>query len=126
MTLYLKNKKISDNKYTKHKSHEKNDESLKCQNVKIKSNNKDTDKSEKINSNNDDIIKSNKIPSNRCNYVQCNKKLRISDMKCKCEFTFCSLHRLPESHECIFDYKSKDSDKIIENMKCVSSKIDKI
>ena len=126
MTLNVENKKISDNKFTKEKSDFKNDKSLKYQNINIESNMTNIEKSENINNNNDDIIKSNKNSSNRCNYVQCNKKLRISDMKCKCEFTFCSLHRLPESHECIFDYKSKEFDKIIENMKCISSKIDKI
>ena len=127
MTIDLENKKISDNKFTKHKTDIKNDESLNCQDIKIDINTENLKKSENTNHNNDDdIIKSNKNPSNRCNYVKCNKKLRISDMKCKCDFTFCSFHRLPESHECIFDYKSRDSDKIIEKMKCISSKIDKI
>lgn len=125
MTLNVENKKISDNKFTKYKTNINKDQDLKYQDIKIdinienyKTNNKTID-----NSNNNICEKKN---YNRCNYINCNKKIRISDIKCKCEFIFCSLHRLPETHECIFNYKLKDSGKIIENMKCISSKIEKI
>lgn len=45
------------------------------------------------------------LPStDRC--AQCQKKLGLSNFKCKCEFVFCSKHRLPEEHNCTFDHKA--------------------
>lgn len=64
--------------------------------------------------------------SNRCNYPECSKKLRITDLKCKCNYIYCSLHRLPEQHDCNFNYKLNDQKKIISDMKCESIKIVKI
>ena len=34
----------------------------------------------------------------------CNKKAGMMAYKCKCEYSFCKKHRLPESHNCEFDY----------------------
>jgi hypothetical protein len=42
----------------------------------------------------------------RCSHVDCNKKLKLTDMSCRCEKTFCGLHRHAETHNCTFDYKS--------------------
>ena len=62
-----------------------------------------------------------------CEYEGCNKRLKISDFPCKCEKIFCKMHRLPEQHLCQYDYKENDTkNKKIENMKCVSNKIQKI
>ncbi len=37
---------------------------------------------------------------------------------CKCGYTFCNKHRLPEDHECTYDHKGqaklKDKEKIAE------------
>jgi hypothetical protein len=44
--------------------------------------------------------------SERCSHVDCNKKLKLTDMSCRCEKTFCGLHRHAETHNCTFDYKS--------------------
>jgi hypothetical protein len=44
--------------------------------------------------------------NNRCSHNQCNKKLLLSDLSCRCELRFCSLHRQPELHQCSFNYKS--------------------
>ena len=63
---------------------------------------------------------------NRCFY--CNKKVPLSlqCMNCQCGEIFCSLHRLPETHNCSFDHKncnkSKQQDKI-DAMKCIAPKI---
>jgi hypothetical protein len=47
-------------------------------------------------------------------------------MNCQCGEIFCSLHRLPETHNCSFDHKncnkSKQQDKI-DAMKCIAPKI---
>ena len=35
---------------------------------------------------------------------ECKKKTGMSGYTCKCGFTYCKKHRLPESHSCEFDY----------------------
>jgi predicted nucleic acid binding AN1-type Zn finger protein len=44
----------------------------------------------------------NKIP--KCNYTGCKKKLKLSDMPCKCTKIFCRTHRLPSNHLCEINY----------------------
>lgn len=64
---------------------------------------------------------------NICSYNKCRKKLKLTSIICKCKLQFCDIHRLPESHCCLYDYKNdSNKNKIIENMKCISKKIDKI
>lgn len=42
----------------------------------------------------------------RCFLCNCRMDLAIREIgKCKCDYIFCSLHRLPEQHECTFDHK---------------------
>ena len=48
----------------------------------------------------------------RCAFDGCKKRIRITDVKCRCENIYCKKHRLPENHECSFDYKDYWSDKI--------------
>lgn len=60
---------------------------------------------------------------------ECNKKLlcSINDFKCKCNHYFCSKHRYPEDHGCIFDYKKEAKDILGEKLiKTVKRKIDHI
>jgi hypothetical protein len=52
-----------------------------------------------------EINKSSK-PSNRCCFSECKKKLLLSDTQCKCNERFCMTHRMPETHNCSFDYKA--------------------
>jgi hypothetical protein len=57
----------------------------------------------------------------------CNKKLKIINFKCKCNKTFCALHRMPEQHNCLYDYKTPGRRKIREeNPRVVAEKIRKI
>lgn len=54
----------------------------------------------------------------RCNI--CKKKISIIEeimAKCKCNNNYCTLHRLPEYHNCDFDYISEN--KIILEKKLV-------
>ncbi|KAA0042836.1 hypothetical protein IC582_022282 [Cucumis melo] len=57
---------------------------------------------------------SNKSPSpdvpNRCR--TCNKKVGLMGFKCKCELTFCGIHRYPEKHNCCYDFKSAGREEI--------------
>jgi len=63
--------------------------------------------------------------TNKCN--KCSKKVGIRGYKCKCESTFCSSHRLPEDHDCEFDFKLAGKAKLAnDNPVVVASKIAKI
>ena len=44
----------------------------------------------------------------RCALDGCRKKLKLTDMDCKCKNRFCSLHRLPETHNCSWDPKNEN------------------
>jgi len=50
--------------------------------------------------------------SNKCHFENCNKKLKLSDLKCKCNKIFCMMHKFSESHNCKYDYRS-DSNKVL-------------
>ena len=67
-----------------------------------------------------------KQDNNLCNYKDCNRKIKLTDFPCKCEKLFCKFHKLPEQHECEYDYKETSKKrKLIETMKCESVKLDK-
>lgn len=51
---------------------------------------------------NDDSSTKKKVE--RCE--TCKKKVGIIGFKCRCGSMFCAEHRLPEKHECSFDYKT--------------------
>lgn len=64
--------------------------------------------------------------NNRCDFVNCNKKLKITDMSCKCGKIFCKIHKFPEDHKCEFNYNSEEiKRKTIENLECKSTKVQK-
>lgn len=42
----------------------------------------------------------------------CKKKLPLVSLTCKCGLEFCSLHRLAESHNCTFNYRLVEKDKL--------------
>ena len=42
--------------------------------------------------------------------IICNKKLSLTDQKCRCGIIFCSRHRLPEQHNCTYDFKTEKMD----------------
>lgn len=69
----------------------------------------------------------NKKKSKRCSFIGCKKKLKLTDVTCKCSFTFCVHHRLPESHKCTYDYVAEGKNKLKNQLTKVShNKIDKI
>jgi hypothetical protein len=66
-----------------------------------------------------------KKKSNRC--ACCSKKVGLTGFTCKCGGLFCSAHRMADDHQCGFDYKMADRQKIsMQNQACVAAKIDKI
>jgi len=71
------------------------------------------------------VIEMKKIKK-RCN--KCNKKLKLLDENlCKCNYYYCSKHRLCHSHNCEYDMKTENKKRIeLENMKVVSDKVENI
>jgi len=64
------------------------------------------------------------IKTNKCTYKECNKKLKLTDLQCRCEIRFCTTHRLPETHECKYDYKTSGRCLLNEqNKPCIAKKI---
>ena len=62
--------------------------------------------------------------SNNCFYEDCGKRLKITDLKCRCEYIYCSTHRLPETHACNYDYKTSGRDLLVkQNQPCIAKKI---
>ena len=63
---------------------------------------------------------------NRCDFYNCNKKLKITDISCKCGKIFCKIHKFPEDHKCDFNYNSEEiKRKTIESLECKSTKVQK-
>lgn len=57
----------------------------------------------------------------------CNKKAGMMAYKCKCEYTFCKKHRLPESHSCDFDFINEGKRVLTKlNPNCQSDKIERL
>lgn len=57
---------------------------------------------------------------------QCKKKITLVETTigtCKCKFVFCTLHRLPEDHECIYNHHEET--KIIPKS-CIAKKVSAI
>ena len=61
----------------------------------------------------------------RCS--QCNKKTGLMVHTCRCGLIFCIKCRLPEQHNCTFDYKSEGKDLLKKDLiKVAPKKIEKI
>jgi len=63
--------------------------------------------------------------ANRCSF--CRKRVGLTGFKCRCEHTFCSIHRYSDKHNCVFDYKGAAQDAIAKaNPVVKADKIEKI
>lgn len=60
----------------------------------------------------------------RCAHDGCDKKLKMVDFPCRCEKTYCALHRHSVSHNCTFDYKQHG--KVILEKTVVACKHEKV
>ena len=57
----------------------------------------------------------------------CSKRTGMQSYSCRCKFTFCKKHRLPEKHNCEFDYATAGKQKLIkQNPKLYHTKIEMI
>jgi len=56
----------------------------------------------------------------------CNKKIGYLGFKCKCEYIFCGTHRHFSDHNCDFDYKSYDRQKLTKQNGLLNSSDNKM
>tara|TARA_Y100000992_G_C21133071_1_gene427528 strand:- start:526 stop:753 length:228 start_codon:yes stop_codon:yes gene_type:complete len=63
---------------------------------------------------------------NRCSHEGCNKKLRITDMVCRCGNRYCAEHRVAETHDCSFNFQDIDKDKFMKQCGLGGGEIKKI
>ncbi len=54
------------------------------------------------------------------NCAYCKKKVMLT-ITCSCKNIFCIKHRMPEDHECGFDFKEKSKQILINQMPVVNS-----
>jgi predicted nucleic acid binding AN1-type Zn finger protein len=67
-------------------------------------------------------VKQQVSAANRC--ATCRKKVGLLGFRCRCEGTFCSVHRYSDKHECGFDYKTAGREQIAKrNPVVVADKI---
>jgi len=66
----------------------------------------------------------------RCSFQGCFAKLDLisQSLICKCEKTFCSLHRQAETHKCSHDYKAEGEKNLMKHMSTplIAKKVDVI
>ena len=46
----------------------------------------------------------------------CQKKVGIFGVECRCNLVFCTRHRLPESHQCSFDFKTSGKNQLSKDL----------
>lgn len=64
-------------------------------------------------------------PKNRCGV--CRKKLKLTDLACRCSARFCSQHRPPEEHSCTYDFKAAGRAHLTKQLeKAVADKVERI
>jgi predicted nucleic acid binding AN1-type Zn finger protein len=61
-----------------------------------------------------------------CAHAGCGRKLKLLDLDCRCGERFCMEHRMPETHECTFDFRAA-ADSVLgkQLIKVVGEKITK-
>ena len=68
-----------------------------------------------------------KKSSKRCNHLECRKRLKLTDITCRCGYKFCSSHRYSDHHNCSIDYKALGRERLDkENPPVNSVKLTKI
>ncbi|XP_048527975.1 uncharacterized protein LOC125507440 [Triticum urartu] len=58
-------------------------------------------------------VKQPPVAANQC--ATCRKKVGLLGFRCRCEGTFCSVHRYSEKHDCGFDYKTAGQEQIAKH-----------
>eukprot|EP01121_Diplochlamys_sp_Union-15-3_P018629 TRINITY_DN682_c0_g1_i1.p1 TRINITY_DN682_c0_g1~~TRINITY_DN682_c0_g1_i1.p1 ORF type:complete len:111 (-),score=21.23 TRINITY_DN682_c0_g1_i1:50-382(-) len=53
-----------------------------------------------------------KAAKNRCAHPECKRRLGFTDIECRCGKMHCGKHRYPDEHNCSFDWKQFDREKL--------------
>ena len=65
------------------------------------------------------------ITKKKC--FNCNKKIEIMEYNCKCDKIFCVKCRMPEAHNCSFDFKKEGKELLRDSLvKVTNEKVIKI
>ena len=59
-------------------------------------------------------INTKPVQANKHSCWVCNKRVGYSGFLCKCEYIFCGSHRHFSDHNCDFDYKKYDREKLVK------------
>lgn len=63
----------------------------------------------------------------RCFAGKCRKLIRDLIWECRCGHKFCLDHRLPEEHECTFDFKKQGNEGLTKGLvRVVGEKMERI
>jgi AN1-like Zinc finger len=66
------------------------------------------------------------MSSSKSGCAKCRRKTMMT-IKCKCEKTFCFECRYPEDHECSFDFRADQKEKLRrDNPVVISEKLEKL
>jgi len=72
-----------------------------------------------------EIVKQEK-QKDRTKCLLCSKKVGLVGIECRCGYIYCGSCRLPERHNCSFDYLTYDRNLLQKANEKVSSSIEKI
>ena len=97
-------------------------------NMKIKDKEPSKEKTNSPDNEPTDTKKHTREENSDCSHcAKCNKKLKLTDTKCKCNNYYCSAHRYSDTHECSFDYKKHGREHLKKHNPIINSnKLDKI
>ena len=57
----------------------------------------------------------------------CSKKIGLYGIECRCGLLFCPLHRYPDQHNCLFDFKKYEKNILKDSLqRCFIKKLEKI
>jgi len=59
--------------------------------------------------------KDNPLQDDKSKCWNCKKKMGIYGYQCKCGFWFCKMHRIPEDHECTYDFATAGKKQLEKN-----------
>jgi len=61
-----------------------------------------------------------------CSKENCKRNIPLIEWKCRCEGKFCTKHRLPEKHNCTYNFKltEEEQQKQRESLMCKNNKME--
>jgi predicted nucleic acid binding AN1-type Zn finger protein len=59
------------------------------------------------------------VQKNKKRCFKCKQRLELAFTeigRCKCDYVFCEMHRLPEQHDCLYDHKERGRQEALGKM----------